>query len=196
MMKKIHCIVLLFLGSIIFCFGQEETNFPQYKNQISTNLLLPFAGSFDLTYERTIANKWAVGLSGAIYGDDFGDFDTESSGYYDRTTNFEIMPFVRFYLNSTKTNGHFFEVFGSISQVEQTGGYVRNVNDQGYGVYVIGSENYIVGGLGTGYGYRFLFMKNRLVVEGQLGIRTNFSTNFFFLNVALVRTGIKIGYRF
>ncbi|MGS0526033.1 hypothetical protein ACU8V7_13520 [Zobellia nedashkovskayae] len=88
-------------------------------------------------------------------------------------------------MNSTKTNGHFFEVFGSISQVEQTGGYVRNVNDQGYGVYVIGSENYIVGGLGTGYGYRFLFMKNRLVVEGQLGIRTNFSTNFFFFKCCL-----------
>ncbi|WP_289060637.1 hypothetical protein [uncultured Zobellia sp.] len=194
-MKKAFCSILFFLSSFLLCLAQEGTDMPQYKNQISSNLMLPIFQSFDLSYERIVANKWAVGLSGAIYGDRIEELDTEGS-YYNRTTNFEIMPLVRLYINGTQKKSHFFEIFGSVSQVDEAGRYVRIVNDQGYGVYTIGTETYTVGGLGTGYGYRFLFIDNKLVVEAQLGLRTNFSTNFIFFNAALVRTGIRVGYRF
>ena len=196
MMKKIGFIILCFLSSITFCSAQEEIDIAQYNNQISTNLVLPLVQSFDLSYERTVANKWAIGLSGAIYGEGFSDFSTDSSGYYDRITNYEITPFVRFYLNGAQKKSHFFEFFGSIAEVDESGGYLRNVNEEGYGVYSIGAKTYTVGGLGAGYGYRFLLLKKKMVLEAQLGIRTNFNVDFFLLNGALVRTGIKVGYRF
>ncbi|WP_276168972.1 DUF3575 domain-containing protein [Zobellia alginiliquefaciens] len=194
-MKNILCFVLFSFGFLQSGSAQDDEPPQIFRNQFSTNLVLPIVQSFDMSYERTVANKWAVGVSSAVYGDDIKELDTDNSSY-NRTTNFEIMPFVRLYLNGTQTKSHFFEIFGSISEVDETGRYVRTINDQGYGVYAIGTKTYTVGGLGTGYGYRFLFVKNRLVVEAQLGIRTNFSTNYIFLNVAFVRTGIRIGYRF
>ncbi|WKX77718.1 hypothetical protein [Zobellia laminariae] len=107
MMKKIGFIILCFLSSITFCSAQEEIDIAQYNNQIFTNLLLPLVQSFDLSYERTVANRWAIGLSGAIYGEGFSDFSTDSSGYYDRITNYEITPFVRFYLNGAQRRAIF-----------------------------------------------------------------------------------------
>ncbi|MBT2160023.1 DUF3575 domain-containing protein [Zobellia barbeyronii] len=195
-MKKEYCILLCALGMVTSSLAQEKENIPKYKNQVSTNLLLPLFQSFDLNYERTVVNKWAIGLSGAIYGEGFSDFSTDSSGYYDRITNYEITPFVRFYLNGAQKKSHFFEFFGSIAEVDESGGYLRNVNEEGYGVYSIGTKTYTVGGLGAGYGYRFLLLKKKMVLEAQLGIRTNFNVDFFLLNGALVRTGIKVGYRF
>ncbi|CAM3452517.1 DUF3575 domain-containing protein [Zobellia roscoffensis] len=195
-MKKEYCILLCALGIVTSSLAQEKENIPKYKNQVSTNLLLPLFQSFDLSYERTVANKWAVGISGSLYGDDFSSLDTASSTYYELKTNFEVIPFVRFYLNGAQNKSHFFEIFGSLSEVDETGRYVRRVNEEGYGVYYVGTKTFTVGGLGTGYGYRFLLMQNRLVLEAQLGIRTNFDSDYIFLNGTLVRTGIKIGYRF
>ncbi len=167
-----------------------------YKNQISTNLALPIFGSFDLNYERTVANKWAIGLAAAIYGDRISELSTASSNYYQYSTNYELMPFVRIYFQGAQNKSHFLEVFGSLSEVEESGRYVRSTNGQGYGVYNIDTRVYTVGGLGIGYGYRFLFLDDKLVLEAQFGVRTNFNADFLFLNGAAVRTGIKVGYRF
>jgi hypothetical protein len=106
------------------------------------------------------------------------------------------MPFVRLYFQGTQNKSHFLEVFGSISDVEESDIFVRNTNEEGFGVYEQGTNSYTAGGFGFGYGYRFLLPNNKWVLEAQLGIRTNFDTNFFVLDATLVRTGIKVGYRF
>ncbi|MBC6997696.1 DUF3575 domain-containing protein [Cytophaga sp. FL35] len=185
------CITLSIFNGIC----QTEAPPLKYKNQLSTNLLLPFFGSVDLSYERAVANKWAVGVGGALYGNGFENLSTNDYSY-DQETKYEVAPFVRLYFNGAQKKSHFLEIFGSLSEVEESGRYIRHVNEEGYGVYTIGTKTFIVGGLGIGYGYRFLFLEDKLVLEPQFGIRTNFDVDFIFLNGALVRTGIKVGYRF
>lgn len=175
--------------------GQEENEEPVFKNLVSTNLMLPIFESFDINYERTIANKWAIGLAGAIYGERSRDLSTASS-YYDYKTNYEVMPFARIYFQGAQNKSHFVELFGSLSGVEESGRFIRSTNGAGYGVYSIGTKSYTVGGLGAGYGYRFLLCEKRLLLEAEFGVRTNFDAAFLFLNGAVVRTGIKVGYRF
>ncbi|MFS4468800.1 hypothetical protein [Maribacter sp. 2210JD10-5] len=196
--SKVALFCLIFIVfSFLETYAQEDDVSTTYNNHISTNLFLPLFESFDLSYERTIANTWAVGLAGAIYGDRISELSTGSSGDIDRfDTNYEIMPFGRLYFQGAQNKSHFIELFGSLSQVTESRRFVRNTNVEGFGVYERGIEEYTVGGLGFGYGYRFLLLEKKLVLEGEFGIRTNFNTDFFFLNATLVRTGIKVGYRF
>lgn len=191
-MTKSLVFFVLFLTLVFSSYGQEDI-VPK-KNQISTNLVLPLLESFDLSYERTIANKWAIGIAAAVYGE--GGQELFSSYSKNYTTEYEFMPFVRIYFQGAQNKSHFLEVFGSLSGVEDSGTFVRNTNEQGFGVYERGLRDFTVGGLGIGYGYRFLLLDKKLVLEAQFGVRTNFDVNFIVLNAAFVRTGIKVGYRF
>jgi len=187
--------ILTFMMLCHSSFSQDDATIQDYNNQVSTNLVLPIFESFDLTYERTIGNKWAVGLAGAIYGDRISELTTDGS-YGNLDTNYEVMPFVRIYFQGAQKKSHFLELFGSLSNVEKNNVFVRNTTEDGYGVYEQGINEYTAGGLGIGYGYRFLLPNNKWILEAQFGVRTNFDINFIILDVALVRTGIKIGYRF
>jgi len=191
-MTKSLVFFVLFLTLVFSSYGQE--NIVAKKNQISTNLVLPLLESFDLSYERTIANKWAIGIAAAVYGE--GGQELFSSYSKNYTIEYEFMPFVRIYFQGAQNKSHFLEVFGSLSGVEDSGTFVRNTNEQGFGVYERGLRDFTVGGLGIGYGYRFLLLDKKLVLEAQFGVRTNFDVNFIVLNAAFVRTGIKVGYRF
>ncbi len=195
--STITLLIICFMGCSTFLAAQENEDSVVYKNQISTNLMLPAFESFDLNYERTIANKWAIGFAGAIYGDRISELSTGSSGDFRRyDTNYELMPFVRLYFQGAQHKSHFLEVFGSLSRVTDLGGFVRNTNTAGFGVYEQGGRDYTAGGLGIGYGYRFLLLNKKLVLEAQFGVRTNFDVDYFFLNGSIIRTGLKVGYRF
>lgn len=164
---------------------------------VSTNLMLPIFESFDITYERTIVNIWAIGLAGAIYGNSFNELSSTTSNYGTKfDTNYEVTPFVRVYFQGAQNKSHFLELMGSISKVEETGRFVRSNNPEGFGVYNRETRLLTLGGLGLGYGYRFLFVDKRLVLEAQIGYRTNFDSNFITPTGAPVRSGIKVGYRF
>jgi len=193
-MRNCFCFIVIFSLTNFF-FAQDEI-FTDYKNQISTNLVLPIFNSFDLSYERTIANKWALGLAGAIYGDRIQELSTEGSYNNSYDTNYELMPFARIYFQGAQNKSHFLELFGSLSQVVESDRFIRTNNSEGFGVYERGENKYTAGGLGIGYGYRFLLLDRKLVLEAQFGVRTNFNSNFLILNGSLVRTGIKVGYRF
>ena len=196
---------LQFVVIFLFClFGLHYSFFAQdgnsevlYQNQISTNLMLPIFGSFDLNYERTIANKWAVGLGGSIYGDGFNELSSTRTRFgTEFDTNYEITPFVRVYFQGAQHKSHFVELFGSLTRVDADVGFVRSTNEEGFGVYNREERSINRTGLGVGYGYRWLLFDNKMVLEAQIGIRTNFETEFIFVTGALVRTGIKLGYRF
>lgn len=190
----ILCCILATTQSI---FAQENVAEKPIKNQITTNLMLPFFGSVDLSYERTIANKWAIGLGGAIYGDGFNELSSTTSSFGTKfDTNYEITPYIRVYFQGAQNKSHFLEAFGSLTGVDEPGRFVRSNNAAGFGVYTRETRTLSIGGLGMGYGYRFLLADKRVVLEAQFGFRTNFDINFIVLTGALVRTGIKVGYRF
>jgi len=194
--SKYICFIVFFVLSANF-YAQEEATFTNYKNQISTNLGLPFFGSFDLSYERTIANKWAAGVGGISFGEGFNSFRVNTADF--GTTlelKYEINPFVRLYFQGNQKKSHFVELFGSVSWEDETNIFARTNNEEGFGVYTSETKPVVLGALGIGYGYRFLLVDNKLVLEAQVGYRTNFKTDFFVLNGAPIRTGIKVGYRF
>jgi len=195
-MRKCLIYFLCLLAAICAASAQESDT-TTYKNQVTTNLFLPIFESFDLSYERVLGNKFALGISGAIYGERIEEISLDDTyGGLELRTKYELMPFARIYFGGNQRKSHFLEVFGSISGVDEKGRLVRSNTDAGFGVYTLGTESYTRGGVGLGYGYRFLFLEGRLVAEAQFGVRTNFDVNFVVLNAAFVRTGIKIGYRF
>lgn len=186
----------------IFLFGlyqmaiaQESNTSPILKNQISTNVVLLATLSPNLTYERTLGNHFSIGLAGSSYGKPHKQLNLEYDGYRN-STNHEINPFGRWYINGTQSKSHFLELFGSVNEVVEGGKRIRITNEAGYGVYVFGDEKMTNYGLGVGYGYRFLLLENKLVLEAQFGLRTNFEVGFLFYEPSIVRTGIRVGYRF
>lgn len=188
-------IILCFFGIKSNCLSQETETVSVMKNQVSMNVGYLLFGSPNITYERVLSNHFAIGLSTSIYGNSHQNLNLESFGE-DYKINYDFEPFGRWYINGTQRKSHFLEFFGSINESERRGRNVRITNDEGYGVYIIDNEKTTNVGLGTGYGYRFLLIDKKLVLEAQVALRTNFIVDYFFFDVAIVRTGIKVGYRF
>jgi len=174
--------------------AQEAENLPSLKNQVSTNVALLATLSPNLTYERTLGNHFSIGFSGSLYGNPHKELNLVYDGYRN-STNHEINPFGRWYINGTQQRSNFLEFFGSINEGVETDKRMRIVNELGYGVYVFGDEKKTNYGLGVGYGYRFLLVDTKLVLEAQFGLRTNFEVGFLFFEPSIVRTGIRVGYR-
>lgn len=194
-MARFLLAVLFLTVSMTNCFSQEEENNSILKNQVSSNIPYLIMGSANLSYERTLGKYFAIGLSGVNYGKVHKELNLETQGI-DYSTNYEINPFGRWYMNGTQNKSHFLELFASINEGEEDGRIVRITNELGYGVYTYGIETTNNFGLGAGYGYRFLLANKKLVLEAQFSLRTNFNFEFFFFDAGIVRTGIRVGYRF
>lgn len=199
-MRNPHFVLFCTCFMVLSSFGQKEDleknrTITLFKNQISSNLPYFLVNSVELNYERILGRKFALGIGWASYGDGFNKLDVAGNGYAQRA-NFEINPFGRFYFNGNNKKSHFLEIFASLNENESSDIFVRNTTPEGYGVYEKGTIVTKDFGMGIGYGYRFLFAKDRLSLEGQIGLRTNFETYWFVVQSSLVRTGIRIGYRF
>ncbi|PIB30910.1 hypothetical protein BFP77_03805 [Maribacter sp. 4U21] len=57
------------------------------------------------------------------------------------------MPFFRIYFQGAQNKSHFLKVFGSLSKIEERGAFVRNTNEEGFGVYERGLRDFTVGRL-------------------------------------------------
>jgi len=187
--------------SLMFLIGwntQAQDSIINRKNQVSVNMLNLAMASPNLTYERTLGTNFAVGSGATIFGKPylesgiFDGFDTDLEPLYD------INPFARWYMNGNQNKSHFLELFGAISRFEKKTEVIRTNNNEGYGVYVYDSKDYTLGGLGMGYGYRFLLLDKKMVLEAQIGIKTHFESDAFFgiLEPYIARAGFKVGYRF
>ncbi|WP_298478983.1 hypothetical protein [uncultured Maribacter sp.] len=189
---KIFLIVCAFLISIPLLSQEEKV----HKNKLSFNLSYAFLGSPELNYERTLNKYFSFGVGGVKYNSPHQKLNLETiEGYSNYKVNYEVNPYVRFYINGTQNRSHFLEIFGSYNIGEADSGINRKNNVLGYGIYEYGMQEIKNIGLGTGYGYRFLTFQKRMSIEAQISIRTNFIDVLFF-DVGLVRTGVKVGYRF
>ncbi len=195
-MKPFCLLLICFFGCYLSCFSQQTDEARIFKNQVSNNTGYLFLGTINLNYERVLGNRFAIGLGGSIYGNAHKRAGFETRNSYEYVTNYEITPYGRLYFNGTQRKSHFLELFASFNESEELDQFIRNTNTEGYGVYAKGTliENNI--GLGIGYGYRFLLCENRLLLEAQFGLRTNFDAFFIFPDGAVVRSGIRVGYRF
>lgn len=194
-MTKKNLLICILNIIFISSYAQQEGGEFIFKNQVSTNIPYLLLNSFELNYEHTLGKKFATGIGWASYGKGYYNLALESEGYT-YATQFEITPFGRWYFNGNQNKSHILEIFASINQSEERNRFVRNTTDEGFGVYERGTETNTNFGMGIGYGYRFLFLKKRLAVEAQVGIRTNFDFFFGIPLSSLVRSGIRLGYRF
>lgn len=195
-MQRYFILIISFVGLVSEVLAQENKVNPIFKNQVSNNTSYLFLGSLNLNFERVLGKRFAIGIGGTTYGNSHQNADLQTISYYDYVTNYEITPYARLYFNGTQKRSHFLELFGSINESEESDQFIRTNNLVGYGVYNRGSKTSINAGLGVGYGYRFLLAKNRLLLEAQIGLRTNFEAVYILPDGALVRTGIRLGYRF
>ncbi|MBM1104865.1 DUF3575 domain-containing protein [Aurantibacter crassamenti] len=177
------------------CFSQEDGNELNFNNQVSSNISYLVMGSLNLSYERSLSKYFTIGVSGVNYGNNHKELRLSTWGF-DYATIYEVNPFGRWYIRNTQRNSPFLEIFGSFNRNEKENVIVRFDNEEGYGVYEYGVEGNESFGAGVGFGYKLLLAKKRLVLEAQLGVRSNFKFDYFILDAELVRTGIRLGYRF
>ncbi len=199
-MKFFLLAILLTLLMVSTTYAQEDNSVSNkvganFKNQFSTNIPYLFLNSLEINYERVLGRKFSIGIGWATYGKGYDNLNLEGDGYTDRI-NFEINPYGRLYFNGNQKKSHYLEVFASINESEKSDQFVRNTTDSGYGVYELGIEQRTTFGMGIGYGYRFLLANDRLVLEAQFGIRTNFDFYYGIPDPSIVRSGLRIGYRF
>ncbi|MEM9143379.1 MAG: hypothetical protein AAGA86_10360, partial [Bacteroidota bacterium] len=161
-------IFLLPLGKVL---GQTEREALPNGWEVGTNLIYWTLASPNVSVAKDIGGKFAAGIAfasfGHLYVDSFMyDGDTSLGGFdHGEEPIYDINPFVRFYWQGNEHWSHFLEAFGAISNFEGEDNIERIVNSEGYGVYVRDTRRLIYGGIGIGYGYRFLFLENRFAVE-------------------------------
>jgi hypothetical protein len=199
-MKNCFLVILFSSVLVLSTYGQEdnivlEESMKNSKNQFSTNVPYLLFNSLELNYERVLGRKFAVGIGWSTYGKGYDNLNLEGNGYNDKV-NYEINPYGRLYFNGNQKKSHYLEVFASINESEKSDQFVRNTTNSGFGVYELGIEKRTTFGMGIGYGYRFLLANDRLVLEAQFGIRTNFDFYYGIPDPSIVRAGIRIGYRF
>ncbi len=194
-MTKHFLIVFITLYTFIYAKAQDN-ELPVYKNLVSTNLSYAFLGSVNFSYERTFGGNFSGGIAYTNYSNAHRNLNVETSDIYNNySIDFEVNPFARLYFQGAQKRSLFIEFIGSYSEGEAEGGIERSTNSLGYGVYNYGYKKVENIGIGTGVGYRFLLLKNKLVLEAQFGIRANLNEIWIY-EVGIVRTGFKAGYRF
>lgn len=194
-MSKIRILPIILSISIFSIYAQDESEMTTFKNLVSTNSTYLLINSFELNYEHTLGRKFAAGLGWASYGQGYYDLELESEDE-NYATQFEITPYGRLYFNGNQNRSHILEVFASLNKSERSDSFIRNTTNEGFGVYERGIETNLNFGMGLGYGYRFLFLEERLVIEAQIALRTNFNFFYGILIPSVVRSGVRIGYRF
>lgn len=169
-MKKIT-LLLLFVS--VITYGQTTKNEPPKKNykEIRVNGLYFSLGAIELTYEQTLNEESAIGVSAFLPFDNKEDIDFE---YY-------ISPYYRFYFGKKHASGFFVEGFGMLNSTKEYN-------------FFTGTEDVTNFALGVGLGGKWV-TKGGFTGELNLGIGRNLF-NGDTGNEVIGKIGISIGYRF
>ncbi|MFD0990230.1 hypothetical protein ACFQ1R_08990 [Mariniflexile jejuense] len=180
-MKKLPLITLIFSLISIISFSQEtETQISEKENfnELKLNGLFLIAGSFEVTYERTINEESGVGFSV------FLPFDEEVKD----DVNYYISPYYRFYFGKKYAAGFFIEGFGMLNSVNEFI-FNSNLND-------FEKKSITDFALGIGVGGKWV-TNNGFVGELNLGFGRNLFNDYSNTDLKFVgKIGITLGYRF
>ncbi len=161
-------------------FSQQQSHTSLKKNEIRLNALYLPAGYPELTFERVLGRKSAIGISiGGFIGSRKPNYATDIL-----TSDFSFLPFYRYYFGKGTTSGFFIE---------------NNVN-LFYRDYDHSDENKFGIGLGLALGTKFNVM-NSWTIEVVLGGGYNFQQqscdgNYYCFPDMFPRLGISLGKRF
>ena len=161
-------------------FAQKRLGSDSKKNEVRLNTLYLPAGYPELTYERALGRKSAIGITaGGFIGSPGPNYATDMI-----TSDFAFLPHYRYYFGKRITSGFFIE---------------NNINIF-YNEYDLGDENGFGVGLGLAVGAKFNLNNNwsvDLVTGGGLNFQQEPCENSYYcFPDAYPRLGISLGKRF
>lgn len=175
MIKKIIVVAVLFFTCISYGQETKKENF----HEVKLNGLMLVVGGFEATYERTINEESAFGISALI------PYDTE-----DISLNYYVSPYYRVYFGKKYAAGFFLEGFGMLSS-EDTLSSISVIGNT-----VVGNTEAVTDfAVGIGVGGKWVTNKG-FVAELNLGIGRNLFNADRTGSEAVGKVGITIGYRF
>ncbi len=172
-MKKLF--VTLAVLSVVGLNAQEKTNDSIIKNynEIKLNGMILVIGGLELTYERTLNEESAVGVSVFYPIDEVLNVD-----YY-------ISPYYRFYFGEKYAGGFYLEGFGMLNSTDEL------LAD----IIETGRDNVTDFALGIGFGGKWISRRG-LLGELSFGLGRNLFNSNDILNEFVFKFGITFGYRF
>jgi hypothetical protein len=174
-------LALLFCSSLCSVQAQDDIEITKNFNEVKLNGLYLVLGAFDITYERTINEESAFGITL------FVPFDDEN---INEDINFYASPYYRFYFGKKYAAGFFVEGFGLLSSYEQT--TLDFTTSEGI---VLTEENNLGLALGIGVGGKWI-TKSGFIGELSLGIGRNIINSDDFAENLIGKIGVGVGYRF
>jgi len=184
-MKKVFLTILL-LCSFALVQAQRDSMIlsPSLKanNEIKLNILYTILGSPELTYERILNDKNAVGISAFLRAT-----ETVKSDF-----SFQIAPYFRHYFGTKKASGFFLEGHAAVSKYDEiSSGGMNYFDPYTNQYYQIQTPKETFFGLGAALGAKFLTRKG-FTGEIYLGATKSFTDVVDFLP----RAGLTLGKRF
>ncbi|NNC45239.1 MAG: DUF3575 domain-containing protein [Winogradskyella sp.] len=181
-MKKIFLCLALVTYSITG-FSQDadaEASSGNY-NEIKLNGLYLVIGAFDITYERTLSEESALGVSVFL---PFDEDIRDDLKYY-------VSPYYRLYFGKNYAAGFFIEGFGMLNSYNE---YYVDYNES-LDIYTEGDDFKTDFALGIGLGGKWV-TDSGFVGELNLGIGRNLFNNDSDGDEIVGKVGITLGYRF
>ncbi len=178
-MKTWFLIISVFSVSY-YCFAQNQSIIDSKKNELKLNTLFLIGGYPELSFERALGKKFAIGISlGAFIGSAGPNYATDIL-----TADVSILPYFRYYFGKRRTAGLFLENNINISSRE--GCFDRS---QEWGV-----------GLGLGAGYKHIVGKSwsiELIAGGGFNtVQESCANSSLFFPDMYSRLGVTIAKRF
>jgi len=177
-MKKL-LLILVFCSSLFSLQAQDDADTAQNFNEVKLNGLYLVLGAFDITYERTINEESAFGVTL------FVPFDDDINEDF----NFYLSPYYRFYFGKKYAAGFFIEGFGLLSSYEQSSIGFDSVDP------VISKENKLAFALGIGVGGKWV-TKSGFIGELGLGLGRNIVNSEDYADSIIGKVTVGLGYRF
>lgn len=171
-MKKIILPLLLLVCFIANSQEDRRKSSDKNYNELKLNGLAAVAGAFEISFERTLNEESAFGVSA------FLPFDKDDIGieYY-------VSPYYRHYFGKKYAAGFFVEGFGMLNSTEKR-------------VFIFGTGEYQTDfALGIGFGGKWV-SKRGFVAELNLGFGRNLFNTDDIENEFIGKVGITFGYRF
>ncbi|MGH1517839.1 DUF3575 domain-containing protein [Chryseobacterium sp. JK1] len=176
--KLLQIIVLLAFYSVN-AQSKADANSYQKNNEIKLNLLSPFSGAVEVSYERFLNKNSSLGISAfKVYEHSTND-----------DMNYYISPYYRYYFGKKYASGFFIEGFGMFTSIDGKKIYATdNVTfTEGKDVYDLA--------LGAGLGWK-LVTKKGFVFEANAAFGKLVFNADKTDHDQVLKLGLSIGYRF
>ena len=180
-MKKNYLVIVL-LWSCIAMNAQMDTtvNLNEKKNEIKLNAATLLFGTFEMTYERILNQKSALGISAlTVYSKDNNE-----------DTNFTISPYYRRYFGKKYASGFFLEGFTMLNSTDG-----KRITDIDGNLTPNEEPDVIDMSLGIGFGSKWV-TKSGFIFEANLGWGKLLFNADKTDHDQVAKFGLSAGYRF